>query len=203
MEFSGTPNNGTPLWSVSHYYSHIFRGMGIVWETDHEGVPLLGIPGITLEYFSFTFMNRQIGSNTSSQFMCQRVTIAGTLPFYTRHKKEREREITKNFRYLKMEGFLNLIFSSFGGWGNFPNRSRIHTTHTSSMCRFLHFRYRTKCFGEDIGNQMEPISEPKNFFQSIFAVLSFSNQSPITNHHGFPIPNMLRFFLFYRSMKLI
>ena len=31
------------------YYSHIFRdsygsGMGIVWETHHKGVPLLGVP---------------------------------------------------------------------------------------------------------------------------------------------------------------
>ena len=31
------------------YYSHIFRdsygsGMGIVWETYHKGVPLLGVP---------------------------------------------------------------------------------------------------------------------------------------------------------------
>ena len=36
------------------YYSHTFRdscgsGMGIVWETYHKGVPLLGVPGITLE----------------------------------------------------------------------------------------------------------------------------------------------------------
>ena len=36
------------------YYSHIFRdsygnGMGIVWEAYHKGVPLLGVPGITLD----------------------------------------------------------------------------------------------------------------------------------------------------------
>ena len=38
------------------YHSHIFRdsygsGMGIVWEASHKGVPLLGVPGITLEYY--------------------------------------------------------------------------------------------------------------------------------------------------------
>ena len=36
------------------YHSHIFRdsygsGMGIVWEASHKGVPLLGVPGITLQ----------------------------------------------------------------------------------------------------------------------------------------------------------
>ena len=36
------------------YYSHIFRdsygiGMGIVWEAYHKGVPLLEVPGITLD----------------------------------------------------------------------------------------------------------------------------------------------------------
>ena len=49
--FSGTPNNGTP-WAP--YYSHttpakIPKDMGIVWEAYHTGVPLLGVPGITLE----------------------------------------------------------------------------------------------------------------------------------------------------------
>ena len=36
------------------YYSHIFKdsygnGVGIVWEAYHKGVPLLGVPGITLD----------------------------------------------------------------------------------------------------------------------------------------------------------
>ena len=36
------------------YYSHLFRDsygsdMGIVWETYHKGVPILGVPGITLD----------------------------------------------------------------------------------------------------------------------------------------------------------
>ena len=45
--FSGTPNNGTPY----PYYSHTtpIIGMGIVWEAYHKGVPLLGVPGITLD----------------------------------------------------------------------------------------------------------------------------------------------------------
>ena len=44
------------------YYSHIFRdsygnGMGIVWEASHKQVPLLGVPGITLEYiYIYVFM---------------------------------------------------------------------------------------------------------------------------------------------------
>ena len=44
-----------PLKMVSFpYYSHttpirIRKDMGIVWETYHKGVPLLGVPGITLE----------------------------------------------------------------------------------------------------------------------------------------------------------
>ena len=43
------------------YHSHIFRdsygsGMGIVWEASHKGVPLLGVPGITLE-FTFQAMS--------------------------------------------------------------------------------------------------------------------------------------------------
>ena len=46
----GTPENG----KRDPYYSHIFRdsygsGMGIVWEAYYKGVPLLGVPGITLD----------------------------------------------------------------------------------------------------------------------------------------------------------
>ena len=29
--------------------------MGIVWEAYHKGVPLLGVPGITLDFRFFTF----------------------------------------------------------------------------------------------------------------------------------------------------
>ena len=48
MGFSGTPNNGTCLW-----YAY---GMGIVWEAYHKQVPLLGVPGITLDMgFSASF----------------------------------------------------------------------------------------------------------------------------------------------------
>ena len=48
--FSGTRNNATPY----PYYSHttpirIPKDMGIVREAYHGGVPLLGVPGITLE----------------------------------------------------------------------------------------------------------------------------------------------------------
>ena len=37
------------------YYSHttpirIPKDMGIVWEAYHKGVPLLGVPGITLDF---------------------------------------------------------------------------------------------------------------------------------------------------------
>ncbi len=40
MGFSGTPNNGTPLWQASHTIP-ISLGilMGIVWEAYHKGVP--------------------------------------------------------------------------------------------------------------------------------------------------------------------
>ena len=41
------------------YYSHttpirIPKDMGMVWEASHKGVPLLGVPGITLEPFPGT-----------------------------------------------------------------------------------------------------------------------------------------------------
>ena len=41
------------------YYSHIFRdsygsGMGIVWEAYHKGVPLLAVPGISLDSLNKT-----------------------------------------------------------------------------------------------------------------------------------------------------
>ena len=49
MGFSGAPKNGIPY----PYYSHttpirIPKDMGMVWEAYHKGVPLLGVPGITL-----------------------------------------------------------------------------------------------------------------------------------------------------------
>ena len=45
----GPPNNGTLLWQVSHtspisLQIHYGSGMGIVWETYHKGVTLLGVP---------------------------------------------------------------------------------------------------------------------------------------------------------------
>ena len=49
--FSGTPKDMGPLLKDKFpiQASHIFRdsygsGMGIVWETYHKGVPLLGVP---------------------------------------------------------------------------------------------------------------------------------------------------------------
>ena len=50
----GPPYGKLPI--LFPYHSHIFRdsygsGMGIVWEANHKGVPLLGVPGISLEIF--------------------------------------------------------------------------------------------------------------------------------------------------------
>ena len=44
-----------PLMVSFPYYSHtapirIPKDMGIVWEDYHKGVPLLGVPGITLDW---------------------------------------------------------------------------------------------------------------------------------------------------------
>ena len=44
-----------PPYGSFPYHSHIFRdsygsAMGIVWEASHKGVPLLGVPGITLDF---------------------------------------------------------------------------------------------------------------------------------------------------------
>ena len=53
--FRDPQGHGTP-WAP--YYSHIFpnptpiripKDMGMVWEAYHKGVPLLGVPGITLD----------------------------------------------------------------------------------------------------------------------------------------------------------
>ena len=56
MGFSGTPKDMGPAYGKRdpYYGTHIFRdsygnGMGIVWEAYHKQVPLLGVPGITLE----------------------------------------------------------------------------------------------------------------------------------------------------------
>ena len=48
----GPPYGKLPI--LFPYHSHIFRdsygsGMGIVWEAYHKGVPLLGVPRISLE----------------------------------------------------------------------------------------------------------------------------------------------------------
>ncbi len=53
-DFQGPPIMG-PLIVSFPYYSHttpirIPKDMGIVWKAYHKGVPLLGVPGITLEY---------------------------------------------------------------------------------------------------------------------------------------------------------
>ena len=38
-------------WEFSNVMSIFPKDMGIVWEAYHKGVPLLGIPGITLDNF--------------------------------------------------------------------------------------------------------------------------------------------------------
>ena len=48
----GPPYGKLPI--LFPYHSHIFRdsygsGMGIVWEAYHKGVPLLGVPRISLD----------------------------------------------------------------------------------------------------------------------------------------------------------
>ena len=48
----GPPYGKLPI--LFPYHSHIFgdsygSGMGIVWEAYHKGVPLLGVPGISLD----------------------------------------------------------------------------------------------------------------------------------------------------------
>ncbi len=59
MGFSGTPKDmGSPYGKRDPYYSHttsiIPKDMGIVWEAYHKGVPLLGVPGITLDLGIFS-----------------------------------------------------------------------------------------------------------------------------------------------------
>ena len=55
MGFSGTPKDmGPPYGKRDPYYSHttpirIRKDMGIVWEAYHRGVPLLGVPRISLD----------------------------------------------------------------------------------------------------------------------------------------------------------
>ena len=53
-EFQGPPRTWDPLMVSFSYYSHtipirIPKDMGMVWEDYHKGVPLLGVPGITLD----------------------------------------------------------------------------------------------------------------------------------------------------------
>ena len=48
----GPPYGKLPI--LFPYHSHIFRdsygsGMGIVWEAYHKGVPLLGVPRVSLD----------------------------------------------------------------------------------------------------------------------------------------------------------
>ena len=70
--FSGTPKNGTPY----PYYSHttpirIPKDMGMVWEAYHKGVPLLGVPGISLDciIFSLSFVEGvDLRKKTENQF---------------------------------------------------------------------------------------------------------------------------------------
>ena len=61
--FSGTPNNGTP----DPFYSHttpirIPKDMGMVWEAYHKGVPLLGVPGITLDVCVKSFTSCEVST---------------------------------------------------------------------------------------------------------------------------------------------
>ena len=49
----GPPYGKLPILFPYHSHKNPLRygnGMGIVWEAYHKGVPLLGVPGISLDY---------------------------------------------------------------------------------------------------------------------------------------------------------
>ena len=62
--FSGTPNDGTPengkrdpYYSLYHSHFGIPKDMRMVWEAYHKGVPLLGVPEISLEFWNVSSKN--------------------------------------------------------------------------------------------------------------------------------------------------
>ena len=53
------------------YYSHttpirIRKDMGMVWEDYHNGVPLLGVPGITLDFMENLLVSEVLGGELDS-----------------------------------------------------------------------------------------------------------------------------------------
>ena len=71
------------------YDSHIFRdsygsGMGIVWETYHKRVPLLGVPGITLESVQHHHRIFCVGNGPGKPILGIRLPVAvGEIPKQT------------------------------------------------------------------------------------------------------------------------
>ena len=55
----GPPENGKrdPYYSLYHSHFGIPKDMGMVWEAYHKGVPLLGVPEISLEFWNVSGKN--------------------------------------------------------------------------------------------------------------------------------------------------
>ena len=70
-DFQGPPSTG-PLngkFPILFPFRNSYgSGMGIVWETYHKGIPLLGVPGITLDIFP-------AGGAARSPFLCSKAMI--------------------------------------------------------------------------------------------------------------------------------
>ena len=70
-EFPGTPRNGTPFWEASHTTPiNSWKFMGSLWEPYGKGVPFLGAPGNSLDYFfsDSTFKIEWVGSRNGTVF---------------------------------------------------------------------------------------------------------------------------------------
>ena len=58
---NGTPENGKFPIRASHIFMDSYgSGMGIIWETSHKGVPLLGVPENPTEMTLLTFFRYQV-----------------------------------------------------------------------------------------------------------------------------------------------
>ena len=73
---------------------------------------------------------------------CRRTGLSFNISRKERKGSKKGTNYHQEFQVPKMEGFLNLIAGYFGGGGNSPYISRIHTAYIGGT--YLHFRYQRK-----------------------------------------------------------
>ena len=119
-----TPPNHPFVHRVFHYFHHPFWGTPIFGNTHPYHQYKLYMHSLSFSELAPELVTKKHPTDAWKRKFRDKspwTSGASCLDF--------EAEINQTFQVPKLEGFLHLMFGYFGGWGNFPYISRIHTAY--------------------------------------------------------------------------